>query len=94
MLDNLRGLDIEILFLPEDYFTAIWTNSSAQKLHILGYFGLSPEPPFPFSRIAAINSNISKEFPVMIYHQLTESVLVEQIWENTNRIWLKNNITI
>lgn len=97
MLDDLRGLDIKIIMFPGDSPTVIWTNSSAQKLQMSSHFSLlshAPEPPFPFSRIAAINSNLSKEFPVMIYHQLTESVLVEEIWENTNRIWLKNNITI
>lgn len=93
-LDEMRGLDIKIFLFPGEGLTAIWTNSSAQKLQMsshLKLFSYAPEPPFPFSRIAAINS---KESPAMIYHQLTESVLVEEIWENTNRIWLKDNITI
>lgn len=95
MLDDLRCLDIKIILLPGEGLTAIWTDSSAQKLQMSSrLLSHAPEPPFPFSRIAAINSNLSKEFPVMIYHQLTESVLVEEIWENTNRIWLKNHITI
>lgn len=97
MLGDLTGLDINIISFPGESLIAIWTNSSAQKLQMLSHFSHlshAPEPPFPFSRIATINSNLSKEFPVMIYHQLTESVLVEEIWENTNRIWLKNNITI
>lgn len=92
VLGDLRDSDIKIVSFDNFGLTAIW--SSAQKLQMSNSLRSTPEPPFLFSRIAAISSNTSKEYPVMIYHQLTESVLVEEIWENTNRIWLKNNITI
>lgn len=95
LLGNLRDLDIKIARINIVDPTGIWTNSSAQKLEASDTCRGPPESPFHFSRIAAISSNASMDyFPVMIYHQLTESVLVEEIWHFGNGIWLKNNITI
>ena len=74
--------------------TGIWINSSDQSLWMTDSFRESPDPPFPFSRVAAITSNISLEYSVIVYHQISDGVLVENIWQFANRIWIKSSIPI
>lgn len=74
--------------------TGIWINSSDQNLWMTDGFRESPDPPFPFSRVAAITTNISLEHSVIVYHQISDGVLVEDIWQFANRIWIKSSIPI
>lgn len=94
MLGDLRDLDFKIARFDEMGPTAIWINNSLQNLQMSNNLGVSPDPTFPFSRIATISSNTSEEISVLVYHQITEFVLVEDIWQRANRVWVKNNITI
>lgn len=98
-----RELDLKLArFHSEGEISGVWINSSHQLL-TMGFstlfgFGLDvvekPEPPFPFSRIAAISSNTSKEYSVALYRQINEDVLAEALWQPANGIWVSRNITI
>lgn len=95
MLAEIRKLDVKLVTIDQTGPTAIWTNSSLQTLSFYpDVFLNSPDPPFPFSKLAAISLNWSKEYAVAVYHQLTDDFLVEDLWQPADFIWVKSNITI
>lgn len=49
----------------------------------------APASPFPFARFAAINDT-----SFFLYHQISPSLLAEDIWDFEARIWVSKNITI
>lgn len=93
LLGDLKELYFKLACFIDGYPSIFWINSSS--LHIHEYMTLSsPGPPFPFNRMAAISSSTSKEYSVVLYHQITNDVLIENKWSNVARVWLKSNITI
>ena len=95
---ELRKLDLKIVSKGGSEHTAIWTNSSIQTLSDSAspkcFFGSRLDPPFPFSRLAAISLKTSKEYGVAVYNQVTDDILVENLWQPGNLIWVKTKIEI
>lgn len=95
---ELRKLDLKIVSKSGSKHTAIWTNSSIQTLSNSAskecFFGSRLDPPFPFSRLAAISLNTSKENGVAVYNQISDDILVENLWQPANFIWVKTKIEI
>ncbi|CAL8575068.1 hypothetical protein XPA_001013 [Xanthoria parietina] len=52
----------------------------------------SPSSSFPYHRLASTYADASLD--VYLYHQASESLLVEEWWNHTGRIWIARNITI
>lgn len=95
---ELRKLDLKIVSKSGSEHTAIWTNISIQTLSNSAtpecFFGSRLDPPFPFSRLAAISLNPSKEYGVAVYNQIADDILVENLWQPANLIWVKTRIEI
>ncbi|KAI4221688.1 MAG: hypothetical protein L6R36_006713 [Xanthoria steineri] len=52
----------------------------------------SPNSSFPNHRLASTYANATSD--VYLYHQASESLLVEEWWNHTGRIWIPRNVTI
>ncbi|KAL9601999.1 MAG: hypothetical protein Q9219_002107 [cf. Caloplaca sp. 3 TL-2023] len=52
----------------------------------------SPETPFPFNRLTTLYLNSTKE--TYIYHQISDTVIAEELWDEVNKSWFTKNITI
>lgn len=102
---ELRKLDLKIVSKGgggSSEHTAIWTNTSIQTLSNSAspkcFFGSRLDPPFPFSRLAAISLiNTPKEENgggVAVYNQISDDILLENLWQPGNNIWVKTKIEI
>lgn len=91
--NHFRELDLKYAKF-DDCPRIIWINSSSNSLAMSVKNTDSPDPPFPFSRLAVINLGSSKEYTAAVYHQITNDALVENLWSRGSRIWIKSNITI
>ncbi|KAL8688499.1 MAG: hypothetical protein Q9218_005607 [Villophora microphyllina] len=51
-----------------------------------------PTVQFPFEHLASTYAKSSSS--TFIYHQLSDTVLAEELWDDTSGFWISNNITI
>ncbi|KAI4248773.1 MAG: hypothetical protein LQ352_005810 [Teloschistes flavicans] len=59
---------------------------------VYGQTTLPPTSQFPFNRLAsiyAINSNST-----YLYHQLSDTIIAEELWDGISGVWISKNITI
>lgn len=107
---ELRKLDLKIVSKKgvgtgrsSEHTAAIWTNSSIQTLSNSArpkcFFGSRLDPPFPFGRLAAISllntpSDQGEYGGVAVFNQITDDILVENLWQPGNLIWVKTKIEI
>ncbi|KAL8786833.1 MAG: hypothetical protein Q9213_002570 [Squamulea squamosa] len=49
-------------------------------------------PRFPFEHLASTFANDSNS--TYVYHQLSDTILAEELWDGTSGFWISNNITI
>lgn len=72
----------------------LWFQGSALRMEksiMLNSYPI-PKSSFPFHRLAstpAENATFS-----YLYHQLSDSVFAEDLWDDTSQLWISKNFTI
>lgn len=73
-----------------------WFNQSTLQIDGGGSPGTPlPRSQFPFPRIAGTTNNSTARVGITyLYHQLSDRILAQEVWDGTSGFWITNNITI
>lgn len=93
-LGGIHGDSFDKLTLTDNsgpYIQTIWFNQST-LLFVDERSLLSPSADFPFPRVAStFAKNATYNY---LYHQISDSILAEEVWDGTSGFWISKNITI
>ncbi|KAL8899409.1 MAG: hypothetical protein Q9207_006215 [Kuettlingeria erythrocarpa] len=85
----------DIVYIDNGRQGVAWFNQSKLQIDASQAGPPIPKTPFPFLRIAATYSNSTGLNGIAyLYHQLSDTILAEEVWDSTSGFWITNNITI
>ncbi len=73
----------------------MWFNQSTLQVASENSIIPAPKIQFPFLRIAGTSINTTATVSsTYLYHQLSDTVFAEHLWDGTSGFWVSNNISI